>query len=107
MFVVATDEGRRVKSACGHELCDASENWKTECRVRVRENQSEMNDLYNDWQSPDTDWEFQLREFMCPECFTMLDVEAVPAGYPVVHRFEPDIDVFYEEWLGREAPDSV
>jgi len=29
----------------------------------------------------------------------------VPAAYPVLRNFEPDIDTFYEEWLGKKGPD--
>ncbi len=28
----------------------------------------------------------------------------MPPGYPVVHDFVPDIEGFYEGWLGREVP---
>jgi acetone carboxylase gamma subunit len=34
----------------------------------------------------------------------LLEVEAVPPGYPVVHDFLPDLEGFYSEWLGRELP---
>lgn len=27
--------------------------------------------------------------------------EAVPPGYPVIHSFQPDLEAFYEKWLGR------
>ncbi|MBY9015712.1 MAG: acetone carboxylase subunit gamma, partial [Candidatus Lokiarchaeota archaeon] len=48
----------------------------------------------------------ELREFFCPNCFTLLDVEAVPPGYPIIFNFLPDIDAFYEKWLGRKPPDK-
>jgi N-methylhydantoinase A/oxoprolinase/acetone carboxylase beta subunit len=35
---------------------------------------------------------------------TLLEVEAVPPGYPVIHDFVPDLEGFYEQWLGRELP---
>jgi len=35
-----------------------------------------------------------------------LSVEAVPPGYPTVFNFLPDIDTFYEKWLGKRAPDK-
>jgi acetone carboxylase gamma subunit len=28
----------------------------------------------------------------------------VPPGYPIVHDFLPDLEGFYEHWLGRELP---
>ena len=39
-------------------------------------------------------------------CFTLLDVESVPPGYPTIFNFLPDIDTFYENWLERKAPDK-
>jgi acetone carboxylase gamma subunit len=51
------------------------------------------------------DWQ-ELREYFCPGCLTLLDVEAVAPGYPTIFNFLPDIDGFYENWLGRKAPDK-
>jgi acetone carboxylase gamma subunit len=31
-------------------------------------------------------------------------VEYAVPGYPVVHDFLPDIEGFYEQWLGRPVP---
>jgi acetone carboxylase gamma subunit len=33
-----------------------------------------------------------LREFYCPSCATLLDVENVPQGYPFVFNFLPYFD---------------
>ena len=52
----------------------------------------------------DPNWQ-ELREYICPGCFRLLDVEAVPPGYPTIFNFLPDIDNFYEKWLGKKAPD--
>ena len=49
---------------------------------------------------PDPQW-MEIREFICPECGTLHEVEAAAPGYPVVHDFEPDLEGFYREWLGR------
>lgn len=106
LLVVGSEDGRKVKAECGRELCPADENWKLECQVRVREDQAETAELYPELMTPDPDWAFQLREFFCPECYALLDVEAVPAGYPILQKFEPDIDTFYEQWLGEPAPDE-
>ena len=107
LFAVAKDGERIVKAECGHEFGPLEENWKTECRVRVRESEGEMRDLYPKWMTPDPDWTFELREFFCPGCYKQVDVDAVPAGYPVLKPFDPDIDVFYEEWLEKPAPDRT
>jgi Acetone carboxylase, gamma subunit len=106
LYVVGTDEGRKVKADCGAVLCDAEENWKMHTDVRVREDSDELEELYTTWMSPDEDWTFQLREFFCPNCYEQLDVEAVPAGYPILQKFEPDIDTFYEDWQNEPAPDK-
>jgi acetone carboxylase gamma subunit len=105
LFVVGTDDGRQIRGECGHDFCTVDENWKEASLVRVREAKEEVADLYSEWQAPDEDWTFQLREFFCPSCKSLLEVDAVPACYPVIRHFEPDIDVFYEEWLGKPAPD--
>lgn len=105
LHVVGSDDGRIVKADCGHELCDVADNWKLHTEVNVREEPDEFERLYSEQQSPHPDWGFQLREFFCPGCYQLIEVEAVPTGYPIVQKFEPDIDAFYEEWLGRPAPD--
>lgn len=105
LHAVGTDDGRKVVAECGHELCDLDDNWKTACRVRVREDAEDMRDLYPEGMGANPDWDFQLREWFCPGCFTLVDVDAVPVGYPVYVPFEPDVDAFYEEWQGEPAPD--
>lgn len=105
LHVVGSDEGRKVKAECGHELCAADENWKLHTQVHVREDEDEFGNLYTEQQSPHPDWGFQLREFFCPRCYELVEVEAVPTGYPILQKFEPDIDAFYEDWLGKPAPD--
>jgi len=106
LYVVASDGDRVVKCDCGHEFCQVDDNWRTEAGIYVREDQSELDELYSDQQSPSADWEMQYREFYCPSCVSLLDVDSAPAGYPVFQKFEADIDGFYEEWLGKPAPDN-
>lgn len=106
LFVVGTEDGRIVKGECGHEFCSVEENWKLRTEVRVREGNEDIAPLYSEDQAPDPDWEYELREFLCPECYQLLEVEAVPRGYPIQQKFEPDIDTFYEEWLKSELPDA-
>jgi acetone carboxylase gamma subunit len=48
----------------------------------------------------DPQW-MTLREYYCPLSYTLLEIEAVPPGYPIVHTFEPDLEGFYREWLGK------
>jgi len=105
LYIVSKNEQRIVKCDCGYEFGDYQENWKTKCRIRVRDTVDEIEELYPKYMGCDCDWE-ELREYFCPGCFTLLDVEAVPPGYPTIFNFLPDIDTFYEKWLGRKAPDK-
>jgi acetone carboxylase gamma subunit len=92
-----------VKCDCGHELCDHRENWKLEALIAVRDSEESLREIYPSKMHGDPAWN-HLREYFCPGCRTLLEVEAVPPGYPVVHDFVPDLEGFYEGWLGRELP---
>ena len=105
LYIVAKDGQRIVKCDCGYEFGDYKVNWKTKCRVKVRDTLEEIEELYPKDMGCDPDWE-ELREYFCPGCFTLLDVEAVPPGYPTIFNFLPDTDAFYQNWLGRKAPDK-
>lgn len=105
LYIISKDGQRIVKCDCGYEFGDYRENWKTKCRVRVRDTVGEIEEFYPKYMGSDPEWE-ELREYFCPGCLTLLDVEAVPPGYPTVFNFLPDIDTFYEKWLGRKAPDK-
>jgi acetone carboxylase, gamma subunit len=103
LYVVSKDGGYVVKCDCGHEFCDYRENWKLEALVYVRDSEDALREIYPEKMHGDPRWSV-LREYFCPGCKTMLEVEAVPPGYPVVHDFVPDLEGFYEGWLGRELP---
>ena len=104
LYVVAKPGGSHVvKCDCGHELCAHTENWKLEALVDVRESDEALREIYPSKMHGDPAWN-HLREYFCPGCLTLLEVEAVPPGYPVVHDFVPDLEAFYEGWLGRELP---
>jgi acetone carboxylase gamma subunit len=95
-----------VKCDCGHEFCDYRENWKLEALIYVRETDAELQEIYPEMMSGDPAWN-SIREYICPGCKTLLEVEAVPPGYPVVHDFLPDLEGFYSDWLGRALPGSA
>lgn len=100
LYVVEKPDGRRlVKCECGHEFCHPDSNWKLEALVYVRDTKAELDELYPSVMSADPEW-MTLREYICPGCGTLLEVEAVPPGYPIVFDFRPDIDAFYERWIG-------
>jgi acetone carboxylase gamma subunit len=105
LFIVAKDGQRIVKCDCGYDFGDYRINWKTKCKVRVRDTAEDINKLYPKYMGSDPEW-MELREYYCPGCFSLLDTESVPPGYPVIFNFLPDIDTFYEKWLGKKAPDK-
>jgi acetone carboxylase gamma subunit len=94
------DKRRVVKCDCGHEFGEVTRNWKLSALVYVRDTEEKINEIYPPKMGCHPDW-MQLREYICPGCGTLLEVEAVPPGYPVVFDFQPDIDTFYEKWLNR------
>jgi acetone carboxylase gamma subunit len=101
LFIVSRGSGSYiVKCDCGHEFCDYRENWKLEALINVRETVAELREIYPDKMHGDPQWNV-LREYFCPGCRTLLEVEAVPPGYPPVHDFVPDLEGFYNDWLGR------
>jgi acetone carboxylase, gamma subunit len=104
LYVVAKGSGSYViKCDCGHEFCDHRENWKLEALINVRETEAALREIYPEKMAGDPQWN-ALREYFCPGCATLLEVEALPPGYPVVHDFVPDLEGFYREWLGRDLP---
>lgn len=105
LYIISKDNERIVKCDCGYEFGDYRKNWKKKCRIRVRDTEEEIRELYPKDMGCDLQWE-ELREFYCPGCLTLLDTESVPPGYPVIFNFLPDIDTFYEKWLGRKPPDK-
>ena len=88
---------------CGHVFCDYRDNWKLHANIFVRDSEEAMDEVYPRLMAPDTQWQV-YREYYCPTCGAMHDVEAPTPWYPVIHDFEPDIDAFYTEWLGEPVP---
>src|SRR5207247_2599885 len=71
--------------------------------IAVRDSEESLREIYPSKMHGDPAWN-HLREYFCPGCKTLLEVEAVPPGYPVIHDFVPDLEGFYEGWLERELP---
>jgi N-methylhydantoinase B len=106
LCIVELPDGRRVvKSDSGYVFGDYRENWKLGARIRVRRTVEDLLEIYPDKMHPDPDWN-EIREYYDPITFTLLDVESVPPGYPVVHDFEPDLEAFYREWLGQPLTEA-
>lgn len=106
LFVVRKPDGRRLtKCDCGYEFGDYRENWKLEACVFVRDTDETLQEIYPPLMHCDPRW-MVLREFYCPGCSSLLEVETVPPGYPILHDFQPDLETFYHEWLGKEIPEK-
>jgi acetone carboxylase gamma subunit len=106
LYIVQKPDGKRiVKCDCGHEFCEASDNWKLHALIYVRDTEEKLAELYPKMLAQDPEWQV-LREYYCPGCATQLEVEAVTPWYPVIKDFEPDIDTFYKEWLKRPLPQA-
>src|SRR5712692_5994233 len=92
------DADRIVKCDCGQEFGDYHQNWKLSALIRVRSTPASLEPIYPGPRKPDPNW-MEIREYICPNCTTLLEVDAVPPGWPVIFDFLPDLEGFYEEWL--------
>lgn len=101
LFIVRKADGSIVtKSSSGFEFGDYRLNWKLKARIYVRDTNEAYRELYPALMHADPQW-MELREFYDPLDGTLLDTEAVPPGYPLIHSFQPDLEVFYRDWLKR------
>lgn len=95
-----------VKAFCGHEFGDYRENWKLKCLMICRDTDEAYAEIINAPAKPDPQY-CQYREFICPGCGELLDVEANAPGMPISFEFLPDIHAFYSEWLGKQPPEGT
>jgi acetone carboxylase gamma subunit len=101
LFIVESDAGRHlVRCRCGHYFGDYRQNWKLTADIFVRDSRELIEEIYPRHMGSDPEW-MELREFYCPGCSLLLEVEAVPPGYPIIFDFQPDLEGFYRDWLGR------
>jgi len=105
LYIVQKGEQRITKCSCGFEFGDYRVNWKLNALIHVRDTEEELKELYPYPGAPDPEY-CEMREYYCPGCGTQLQVETVPFGYPVVFDFLPDLDSFYEQWLGDPLPNK-
>lgn len=105
LYIVSEQHTQRwlTKCDCGHSFGDYRENWKLHAHIYVRDTADAMSEVYPDLMSPDTQWQV-YREYYCPKCGTLHDVEAPTPWYPVIHDFEPDIEAFYRDWVKLPLP---
>jgi len=87
------DEEKWCCNRCDHNLISARENYKKGCLVYDRD----PTELYQ----PITGEEFDYRpdpkwcafvEYYCPECATLIEIDVLPPGHPIIHDIEIDID---------------
>jgi acetone carboxylase gamma subunit len=79
--IVGTGPDAAIQCRCGHRLCAATENYKLHALLREGPVQSA-----GPWVDPegiggDT---FVCREFFCPNCVTLLDVEVAQPHEPIL-----------------------
>ncbi len=91
LYVVQKEADRIVKCTCGHEFGDYRNTWKKDAVVYVRNTEGSFDEIYPGPRKCDVTW-MELREYYCPTCGTLLEIEAVPPGYPMVFDFLPDLD---------------
>jgi acetone carboxylase, gamma subunit len=101
--IVQKGANQIVKCDCGHEFGPYTENWKLGALIYVRDTVEKLDELYPGHKACDPSLQ-EIREYICPGCATLLEVEAVPPGYPVVFDFLPDLEGFYRDILGRPLP---
>lgn len=89
---------------CGYELISARENYKKGCLVYDRDpREIQRPRIKGEYTfAPDPEWQ-RFVEFYCPNCGTMIEVEALPPGHPITHDIELDIDKLKEKYLGKKG----
>jgi acetone carboxylase, gamma subunit len=104
LFIVRKDDGSIItKSSSGFEFGDYRQNWKLRARIYVRDSNEAYREIYPKFMHADPQW-MELREYYDPIDGTLLEIEAVPPGYPLIHTFQPDLEAFYRDWLKRPLP---
>lgn len=103
LFIVQGRKGRVTKCECGHEFGHYTKNWKLKANINVRNTEKSLREIYPNNDIPDPQW-MEIREFLCPDCGTIHDVEACAPGYPILHDFQPDLEGFYSDWLKQPLP---
>jgi acetone carboxylase, gamma subunit len=104
LFICDSAEGRVTRCECGHSFGDYRRNWKLNAVINVRDTEESLREIYPNSDIPDPKW-MEIREFFCPKCAHLHEVEAAAPGYPIVHDFEPDLEGFYRDWLGKPLKD--
>lgn len=99
------DEEIHAFCDCGKDFGHYKGNWKLNANIYVRDTAEKMDQVYPRLMSPDTSWQV-YREYSCPDCGTMLDIEAPTPWYMCMHDVQPDLKTFFE-WVGIPAPKKI
>jgi acetone carboxylase, alpha subunit len=99
----ASDGELMIRTDAGADLCRWDQNWKLHVPMFVRDTDELFREIYPTLGHPEGDWQ-ELREYYCPVSGRLLETEAVPPAYPVMHEYLPDINGFYSGWLQRDLP---
>lgn len=92
-------------AACGHRLTSARKNYKTGClvaEVPLSEAHPPLVEGAAYSFTPDPDF-CRLVEFYCPKCATVIENEYLPAGHPLTHDIELDIDALKARHSGKSS----
>lgn len=106
LVIVNSRSGFVVRCLCGFEFGDYRTNWKLAARIRVRDTEESLDEIYPGLRKCDPQW-MEIRELICPGCAALLEVEAAPPGYPLTFDFLPDLEAFYEGFLGEPLPERT
>ncbi|MFA4916174.1 MAG: acetone carboxylase subunit gamma [Syntrophales bacterium] len=106
LFIVQKGKDYVVKCKCGQEFGDYRVNWKLYSSIFVRDTEETMEEVYPGVQRPDPDY-CEVREYYCPGCAALLEVETLPPGVPADFEFLPDLDTFYSEWLNKPLKEKT
>jgi len=105
LFICQSGDERVTKCECGHSFGDYRRNWKLKASISVRNSEAALAEIYPNSDIADPRW-MEIREFICPDCGTLHEVEAAAPGYPIVHDFQPDLEGFYRDWLKKPLEET-
>jgi acetone carboxylase gamma subunit len=105
LMIVRRDREFVVRCECGHEFGDFRTNWKLGARILVRDTDELLDEIYPGRLKCDPKW-MEIRELICPGCAALLEVEAVPPGYPLMFDMLPDVESFYGSFLDEPLSDG-
>ncbi len=98
------DAERWLCHECGHDLGDLRGNYKWGLLVAERDPR-EVHDpvIEGDYTfAPKGDW-IRIIEFYCPGCGRQVETEYLPAGHPLTHDTQLDVDALLERLASDES----